>query len=192
MQSAAFEMTMARSRPLLVFVPDSTGRRESVQKLVDFSIQEPFADAHEPLICDFPMHWLSNRDLSQVSKGIAADINAFYTANAGTVSKIILCGYSLGAMLVRRAFLDANGLGYPAGQRRRRANAVERIRSHWRRSAVDSTSADSRLRIAWRYGSQRALAAPRRCAARSSANRGPAMCVSTRSPTGEIAKPAPV
>jgi pimeloyl-ACP methyl ester carboxylesterase len=73
------------------------------------------------------MSWWSNQDLSQVSARIGAEIDAFYAKNATTISSIILCGYSLGAMLVRRAFLDASGLGYPAGQRRQWASAVERI-----------------------------------------------------------------
>ena len=114
-------------QPLVVFVPDSTGRGSSVQALVNFpKSEEAFREAHF-LVCEFPMSWVSNQDLSQVSGGIAADIDAFYTKNAPAISRIILCGYSLGAMLVRRAFLDASGLGYPAGQRRPWASAVERI-----------------------------------------------------------------
>jgi hypothetical protein len=73
------------------------------------------------------MSWWSNQRLSNVSDRIAAEIDAYYTKHAAEISHIILCGYSLGAMLVRRAFLDASGLGYPEGQKRPWAAAVERI-----------------------------------------------------------------
>jgi predicted esterase len=122
-------MTHIPPQPLLVFVPDRTGRRESVRPLVDFlKTQAPFRDANEPLVCDFRMPWgWGHRDLSEVCSGIATEIDNRFESNRDTISNIILCGYSLGAMLVRRVFLDASGLGDPPGQLRPWAAAVDRI-----------------------------------------------------------------
>jgi pimeloyl-ACP methyl ester carboxylesterase len=116
-------------QPLLVFVPDSTGRRESVQAMADFlKPQAPFSGANESLVCDFRVPWgWGHKDLSSVCSTIATQIDAHYGKHRDSISNVILCGYSLGAMLVRRVFLDASGLGDPPGQSRPWAAAVDRI-----------------------------------------------------------------
>src|SRR6478735_437573 len=69
--------TPTRRQPLLVFVPDSTGRRESVKPMADFlSAQAPFDGASEPLICDFRVPWgWGHKDLSSVCSIIATQID---------------------------------------------------------------------------------------------------------------------
>jgi hypothetical protein len=74
----------------------------------------------------YTLPWWSNRELSEIAGDVSAHIENFYISNP-TVSGIILCGFSLGAMLARRAYLDAHGYGTPPGQTRRWAHAVERI-----------------------------------------------------------------
>ena len=124
-------MASIRRRPLLVFVPDRTGRPESVQSLKDFlKTQAPFnaEDANEPLVCDFHMPWgWGDRDLTGVCDIIATQIDNRFKTDGDKISNIILCGYSLGAMLARRVFLDARGLGNPPEQSRPWAAAVDRI-----------------------------------------------------------------
>lgn len=114
--------------PLVVLVPDRTGREESVQPLREFlAKQHQLQNAHF-LVCEFSMSWgWSKVDLSSVCSDVGARIHNYYATNQNAISNIVLCGYSLGAMLARRVFLDASGFGVPADQKQLWASLVDRI-----------------------------------------------------------------
>jgi hypothetical protein len=77
-------------RPLLVFVPDRTGRPDSVKPLRDFlTSQRLFLDALV-LPCEFSLPWWSNRGMSQISTQIGSQIDAFYLRNQKLASTVVV------------------------------------------------------------------------------------------------------
>jgi pimeloyl-ACP methyl ester carboxylesterase len=96
---------------LLVFVPDSTGTMTAMQSLVDFLKLQPELQNEDYLPLPFKMSRWNNRDLREIANELGAQIEARFAG--GGVSKITLCGYSLGVLLARRAYLNAMGYGTP-------------------------------------------------------------------------------
>lgn len=114
-------------KKLLVFVPDSTGRIDPLNPLINLLKAHPKLQDDYWLPLELDLKWWGNKTLSEYSLEINGRIDNYYINHEQTISEIILCGYSLGAMLVRRAYLDAMGYGTPAGQTKRWAAAVNRI-----------------------------------------------------------------
>ena len=98
---------------LIVFVPDRTGEMTSLKPLVRFLRDQPeLKDASFIDDIEFKMHVWSNRNLYTVASDIAFRINEHYLnkqEKQEPISGITLCGYSLGVLLLRRAYLDACG-----------------------------------------------------------------------------------
>lgn len=97
-------------KPLVVFVPDSTGSDASVKPLAEFVLSSDAFKGSLDLVCSFELPLLGNRQMDEIAIEIESSIDAFYSEHQGSISNIVLCGYSLGAMLIRRAFLDARSL----------------------------------------------------------------------------------
>ena len=114
-------------RKLFVFIPDSTGRTEPLTPLIELLHQQPELRGVDFLDIPYTMAWSSNRELSAIAHDISAKIEEHYTEHRPKVSEIVLCGFSLGATLARRAYLDANGYGQPEGQKQLWAGGVKRI-----------------------------------------------------------------
>jgi pimeloyl-ACP methyl ester carboxylesterase len=95
---------------LIVFVPDRTGEMTALKPLVKFLRNQPeLKEARFIDDIEFKMWAGSNRNLYKVASYINFRINEYYLKNRDSISGITLCGYSLGVLLLRRAYLDACG-----------------------------------------------------------------------------------
>jgi len=100
------------TRALVVLVPDYKGDCRSLLPLKKFLESNEGLKDSEWLEFDYLYHWTSNKKPETVALDLASQIQ-FKCENLETpIDEIILAGYSMGSILVRRTFLDALGYGY--------------------------------------------------------------------------------
>ncbi len=97
-------------RTLVVLVPGHNGDPKSLAKLKD--MLKGTTELVDALWLDFTYSapWWSNRSPDSIAQSLSATIDSYVYSHAEEVGNIILAGHSMGTVILRRAFFDAQNL----------------------------------------------------------------------------------